>query len=445
MNLALKTSFFTALFFLLIPAAQVGAREKSEWSLGLDVQFEDIFFPQDYGEDSSKSLFKLELNPLAKWKYGEQWRLYFHPVFIANPDSKSEREKYYFDPSEAYLKFQKNVLTIQAGLNLITWGVTDGYNPVDVINSKQLFDPLRAKKIGALSLLVTESLPWFDYDFVYIPKARETILPGEQSRWLPREIFIPQVAENNLVLILPINIRYSYGRRETLNEALDNNLALRLQKTFSIFDLSLSGFDGLAGFPLIEPQVTGTILQVSPKTVVQVNPDIVLNIKSYRIRQGGLSLVSHLAINQWDFLFKYETSYTQSLGDYVNLPGWTHENVLGLEKTFNIPDGTVTGILQYSFLETQKQNDSNISLNEIFRKAWMLGGRLAWKELWTASLLALYDDVHASHFEEIRLDRRFFDTWTLSLTADFITGSRENPLGLYDKNDSYRLSLSRSF
>lgn len=417
------------------------AHGKSEWSLGADTQLQEIYFPEAYGEDTNNSLFKFELDPLVKWKSGDHWRLYLRPVFVANPDNKSDREKYYFDPSEAYLKFQKNVLNIQLGFNLISWGVTDGYNPVDIVNTKQMFDPLKSKKLGALSLMISESLPWFDYDLVYIPQARESILPGEHSRWLPREVFVPQVPDNNLVLLLPTNLRYSYGKRDTLDNALSNNFALRLQKSFSIFDISLSGYDGLAGFPIIEPQVTGTIVQVSPKTVIQVDPDVLLNTKNYRIREGGFSLVSH----QWDFLFKYETSYTQSYGDYVNLPGWTHENVLGLEKTFNIPDGTLIGIIQYSFLDTQKKNDSNLSLTEIFRRAWMIGGRLSWREVWSASLLALYDDVHASHFEEITVSRRFYDAWTLSLSADYITGSIENPLGLYNKNDSYQLSLSRSF
>jgi hypothetical protein len=119
--------------------------------------------------------------------------------------------------------------------------------------------------------------------------------------------------------------------------------------------------------------------------------------------------------------------------------------VLGLEKTFNFNDAMLIAILQYSFLDSQKTNDSNISITEIFRRAWMAGGRLTWKEVWNASLLGLYDTVHYSHFLEVTVGRRLFDAWSLSLTADFIAGSSENPLGLYSKNDSYLLTVSRSF
>lgn len=431
---------FIVLFIFTIVWYQY-ANAESEWTFGADLQLSDQYFPEVYGEDTNDNLLKLELDPLIKWKSGEHWRLFFKPLLVANPDNKSSDERFFFEPSEAYIKFQKEVLNISVGYNIVTWGVTDGYNPIDVVNRKQIYDPIRSKKLGSPSILISESLGWFDYDLMYIPKSREAIMPGENSRWLPREVFIPQVPGNNIVLLLPGNLRYQWGSSQVLDDALDNNFALRLQKTFSIFDISISGFDGAASYPIIEPQVTGSIVQVSPKTVIQVDPDVRLDMKQYRIRQGGFSLVSR----QWDFLFKYATSYTDDYGTYNNLPGWLHEHVLGLEKTFNFNDAMLIAIIQYSFLDSQKSNDSNISITEIFRRAWMAGGRLTWKEVWNASILGLYDTVHYSHFLEVTLGRRLFDAWSVNLTADFIAGSSENPLGLYSKNDSYLLTISRSF
>lgn len=428
------------LFFLLWIQGEKG-HASSDVSLGADIQYQENYFPQSYGEDTNRSLAKFEIDPILSWKKGEHWRLYARPTAIINPDNRSNSEKFFFDPTEAYVKFQKDVLRIQIGFNQVTWGVTDGYNPLDVVNTKQYFDPLKAKKMGSLSLFISESLAWFDYDFLYIPKARASLLPGDQSRWLPQEIFIPQTSDNNLILLLPQDVRYSYGDHGTLNKALDNNIALRLQKNFSVLDVSISGYEGVASFPLIQPQVTGTITQVSPKTVIQVSPDVVLNTKDYRIRQTGFSLIAHPG----DSLVKYESSYTQSIGDDSNLPGWTHENIVAFEHTFNTANASLIGILQYSFLNTEKKNDSNLSVTEIFRNTWMLGGRLAWKEVWNASLLALYNQSNSSHLEEISLGRRFFDAWTVSLTADFISGSRETPLGVYSKNNSYTLAISRSF
>ncbi|MEK2689204.1 hypothetical protein [Bdellovibrio sp. GT3] len=426
------------LFFIITP--QIATAE-SEWSFGADMNMTEFYYPEQYGEDTNDSLFKLELDPMVRWKKGDRWRVYSKPVLVANPDNKSTEEQFYFDPSETYIKFQKDVLDIYVGYNVVTWGITDGYNPIDIVNRRQLYDPLRSKKMGTPSILISESLKWIDYDLIYIPSAREAILPGENSRWLPREVFVPQVPGNDLVLLLPPNLRYTWGNEAILDDALENNFAIRLQKTISIFDFAITGYDGAASAPIIEPQVTGTIVEVSPKTVIQVDPDVRLDTKQYRIRQGGFSLVSR----QWDFLFKYATTYSDNYGDYVNLPGWIHESILGVEKTFNFSDAMLIAVVQYSFLDTERKNDSNISITEIFRRAWMAGGRLSWKEVWNASLLGLYDTVHSSTFVEVTLGRRFFDSWNASLTANFISGDIENPLGLYSKNDAYILSVGRSF
>ncbi|MNY75358.1 hypothetical protein D3C86_2146140 [compost metagenome] len=65
--------------------------------------------------------------------------------------------------------------------------------------------------------------------------------------------------------------------------------------------------------------------------------------------------------------------------------------------------------------------------------------------MWNLNFLVLLDTGHQSNYEEISLQRRLYDAWTLSLTADFIAGDADTPLGVYSKNDSYALALSRSF
>jgi hypothetical protein len=150
--------------------------------------------------------------------------------------------------------------------------------------------------------------------------------------------------------------------------------------------------------------------------------------------------------SQYDFLFKYATSYTQTIGDDPLLLGWTHENIVALEKTFQLgTDGVLIGVLQYSFLNTEKTNDSNLSLLEVFRNAWMLGGRMTWKEVWNFSFTGLYNKTNESQYGELTLGRRFLDRWTLAFTANIISGEIQNPLGVYNKNDNYQLSLSASF
>lgn len=440
-DFTMKLKGLAALIILLISCAGQAAR-KTEWSLHLDSKLEAQSFPQQYGDDTSTTLYRLELIPEYRWKYLETWRLHLKPLFVTDPENKSSEERSFFDPTEAYLRYQGESYSIQAGYNTFTWGVTDGYNPLDTINSKQYFDPLHARKLGAPSLTFSQGWGRWEYDLVYIPRARESVLPGENSRWLPREIYVPQTADNDLVLLLPENLRYTFSERRNFKSPLDNNYAFRLQYRGDWIDISLSTYEGVASFPYVEPVVTGSIVQVSPKTVIQVDPDVVLNAYNYRIQQSGLAIVT----NQADFLFKVVGSYTRSLEDNPNIQAWINENVVGLEKTFSLgSEGLMIAILQYSFINTDKKNDSNLSITEIFRSAYMGGGRMTWKEVWGFNFMALYDSLRGSSFQEYSINRRLYDKLLFTLSASFIQGSSETPLGLYDKNDSYSLSLSRSF
>ncbi|MGE5086489.1 MAG: hypothetical protein ACM3MG_09335 [Bacillota bacterium] len=412
-----------------------------ESSLGIDLKYEGKFFPDPFGDDTNSDLQNFEIIPDYRLKYKDSTRFVFKPYLLASPGNKSPSEQFWMDPAETYFQWKRDPLSIQVGYNIITWGVTDGYNPVDVVNPKQYFDPLHSRKKGILSLLVSESLSWFDYDFLYIPINAGATMPGEESRWLPREVFIPLDPANSTILLLPKSLRYHYGSTADLDHARDNNFALRLQKHLGPVDISVSGYDGAASFPLVQPLFTGTIVQVAPKTVIAVDPDVTLNLKNYRTRQGGGTFI----ISQWDFLFKYETSYSQSIGDDPLAPGWLHENVLGLEKTFSFTDGMLIGVLQYSFLNSQRSNDSNLSATEIFRRSWLLGFKMQWREVWNLSAQGLIDELHGSSFQEYSLGRRFFDRITIAATADFIEGPSDSPLGVYNKNDSYSLTVSSSF
>lgn len=418
------------------------ARRNTEWALNADIKLESIYFPEDIGDDTNQYLNRVTVIPYYRWKYKEDLRFFFKGDFTWDPQNKSTEEQIFADATELYLKYSGSRWSIQGGNTIYSWGSTDGYNPLDILNAKQYYDPLHSKKLGAPAITASLFSESWTTDLIFIPKQRQTMMPGPHSRWLPREVFIPQTPENDLVLLLPDNLRYRYGSREELDHALDANVALRLQWHSSNIDITLYGFEGANSFPIVQPVVTGTIEQVSPKTVIRVDPDVTLNLKDYKQRVLGFSWVS----SQWDFLLKYGGTYSQPQGHDPLLPGWTQENVIALEKSFNIGStGTLIAVLQHSFINSEIANDSNLSYTEIFRNSWMLGGRLSWSEVWTANLLGLYNANDESNFAEVSVARRLYDTWTLSFTADFFSGPVTSPLGIYSKNDSYALALSRSF
>lgn len=387
----------------LCTALSPEALAKSEWSLTTDAKIESVLWPAPYGEDTNNTLNRLALIPTLTGKFGSTYRLFVKPNFQWDPENKSTEERVFFDMGETYFKIRGESTSLQIGSSLVNWGVTDGYNPMDIVNPRQYYDPLRSVKLGAASLLLSHNTEKSEQELIYIPKNRASILPGTHSRWLPRQIYIPRSIDNNVVLLLPEDLRYTYESRQTLNNALDNNVGLRLQWHLGAVDLSFTGFDGAATFPIIQPEVTGTVIAISPLIILQTDPDVKLHLKTYRQRVGGFSWVS----SQWNFLFKYATNYSQSLGDDPLLPGWTHENILGLEKNFNLgKEGLLVAILQYSYINTEKENDSNLSVTEIFRRSWIAGGRFSWGDNWTFTALGLYDSIRFSNFQQYALARR---------------------------------------
>ncbi|RYZ88635.1 MAG: hypothetical protein EOP06_10605 [Proteobacteria bacterium] len=439
--LALAMLFFNPVVTLAADDASSDTFAGFDWSMTSDLRIESLYYPQSYGEGTNHNLNRLQLIPTFNGKSGEQWRAFIKPELFWDPQNNSASEKFFFEPREAFVKFKTPTFSVQAGNNIVNWGVTDGFNPLDSVNPRQYFDPLQSKKLGLTSLLFNLSTESTEHEWIVIPRGRASQLPGTNSRWLPREIFVPRSKENDVVLLLPPNIHFAYGETSELNDPFGLQGGYRLQHHAGSIDLGLILYEGAAAFPVVQPVVTGTIVQVSPKNVIQVDPEVSLRQKFYRQRQAGLTWVS----SQMNFLLKLETSYSQSLGDDPLLPGWSHESVAALERNFGFGNAQLTGVLQYSYIRDQKSDESNLSVSDIFRRAWMLGGRMTWDEVWTLNVLALYDTLKYSHFEQLTLARRLQDVWTLEASAMFISGDSATPLGVYNKNDNYRLALSRSF
>jgi hypothetical protein len=435
------SSLFAQSLALVLAAAFAPLAAHADSEFGADVRLAYTEWPQNYGETTNDRLTKLEIAPGASYKPTEKTRFVFKPYLLFDPGNTSPEERTFVDLGETTLRYKGDAFTIEAGSQIFHWGVTDGYNPLDVVNPEQYFDPLHAKKMGVVNLHYSHSSEQSEQELILIPTNRAAILPGPQSRWLPRKIFIPQDPNGNEELILPDTLRYTYESRETLNDAFKDNIAARLQWHWSGIDIGVIGYEGVAGFPLVQPVITGTIEQISPKIIIRTDPDVQLRLKDYRQKLIGGSWVS----SQAGFLLKYATSYATSVGEDPLLPGWEHHNIIAVEKNFQPTEAlTITAVLQHAFVNTERKNESNLSVNEIFRRAWMAGARIAYGDLWTVTAFALYDSIHFSNSQDITIARKFNDAWTIEVNGIAISGAPDTPLGVYDRNDSITLSLARS-
>jgi hypothetical protein len=84
------------------------------------------------------------------------WRFKLVPLAQVDPINNSNSERAWIDAQAAYTQYQSNGWTLQLGMNTFTWGVTDGYNPLDVVSARRYQEPLNPDKLGAPSVYFTK-------------------------------------------------------------------------------------------------------------------------------------------------------------------------------------------------------------------------------------------------------------------------------------------------
>jgi hypothetical protein len=441
----------------LLCAFSLNAQAEWKGSLGVDASFEELYWTAGkIPPDNNQYRFIGTLKAPMSLKNGRTLRFRFLPLFQSDNNSPSKNERLYFDAQEAYMQLQWLPWTIQLGSNVQTWGDTDVFNPLDVVNARRYYDPLRSEKMGAPTILVKREWETFLIEALYIPRQRETKIPGEQSRWLPREVYKSRsfegVAVNNStlsgVLNLPADLRYHYENSVVLTAATNDNIGGRLKFRLPGFDWTLAGFQGAAAAPSVNLHIFRIVsfLPFDATTAnVSVGSDIFMIPVYFKNRMLGTSFVWVLG----DFLVKGASAQNHVVSTYLSgqlppdsLPKDSLENVLGIERTFSVGKGALTALLQGTYVKRDEKLDTNsVSLSRMFDRAGMLGLRWSAGDRFTLMGSVLYDTRFKGDLEHFEASYKIQDGWLAKVAADLLGGGPETPLGTYRRNDRVVVSL----
>jgi hypothetical protein len=383
----------------------------------------------------------------SNFKHGRDWRIKVHPLLQADPFNYSATERYWAEIPEAYVQLQDNGWRIQAGYNTFNWGVTDVYNPLDVLNARRLQDPLRQDKLGAPSLSVKKDVDNVSFEAVYIPLQRKSILPGEQSRWLPRQVFTTTAIGNGTdtaILNLPPHLQYHFDPDRERDSALSNNYAARVQVTGIAqgLDASFQYFEGAATSPAVDLTVSGTVVSLQPQLVIDADPRIALIPVYYRQREYGGSLVYAAG----GMIFRFEGSATRLISRGSDLLGNAEEFVLAVERPFPIGGQDLTVILQGSYANrSMPLTNTATAFNRIFDRTALVALRYSFSEKMSVLVSALWDVRFHEEFAHLEGTYRLTDTWKLGLSFDGLWGDIQTPLGGFNNNDRAVMSLKADF
>ena len=128
-----------------------GGRDNAleSWKGFLEVRPRTYFKARDQG-DRNDEQFLVEGEFEFEFRMADDVSAYFRPrVFFDALDSDLER----FEPYEAYVTFENYDGDIRVGQFVENWGIADTFNPVDVINRRDLgTDVLDANRLGELGI-----------------------------------------------------------------------------------------------------------------------------------------------------------------------------------------------------------------------------------------------------------------------------------------------------
>ncbi len=403
-----------------------------EYSGSAGTYFQDLAVPASTVTQSEKAGLTLDLS--LENKLSSQWKfktdLFMRTDFVA----RDSTEFFQFMPQNFYLQKRNKNFTWRFGLQTLSIDGPDVVNPADILHAKNWIDPTAPQSFGSAGLSMNyESGDW-NWEVSYVPRQTTPVLPGEHSPWLPRKNRLPIESEDTEVRI-PDNVQYQYLGATELNNALNNNISLKLQQKSESLETQLIYYNGLAQSPFLLTGITGTLISVNPDIIAVDSP---VKLRPLYYRQHAIAGTFNMPFESWAIHGGF--NWLSPQGNDDRIPDETSLMTLGMEKSVETSIGMITGVLDY--IRQKKQDENQISfLRSIFEEAVTLGARIPYGEETSLILGGLYDLKGQSSLYKFSLHHRLTNSWTFEGGAQFLQGPPDTLIGLYDNYDSYYINF----
>ncbi|MGZ3651948.1 MAG: hypothetical protein ACXWSC_12210 [Bdellovibrionota bacterium] len=412
-----------------------------KYSVGASADLQGQYFPDPLSPQVKQAFGIANGELLGTLKVGHTFLARFRPTGHVDPNNPTKSEQSWYDLPEGYIQLKGNVAegtaaTLQLGYNTFTWGVTDGYNPVDVVSARRYSDPLNSEKLGAFSALGRIDLGWVLAEGIFIPWQRSSILPGDHSRWLPREIG-GDIQTGGTLFHPPTVPVYTFVPPVSYDAALQNNLGARLSSHFLGMDAAAYYFDGASSIPAVAYTLDGTVIRTDANFFpleISANPLIVLKPIYNRVTMAGGSAVFPI----WELLIRGELAVTNAYRK--NSSAITEQNtetVVEVEHTFTGEKSTLTTIGLLSWADPQDNGVSTTStpsLTRLFDRAG--GGGVRWQptEAFSGEAFAVFDVKRGGSLYKGQLSYKLSDAFKIYSGGEVFNGQTTQPTGVYRKN-----------
>lgn len=382
----------------------------------------------------------VELNLEGKGDIGESGRWNFSPwILAAGPSDPDEAVQ--FEPTQAYLQLSAGSRKTRIGFQTFAWEGTDLVNPFDMAQARNYRDPFNIRTRPSLALWHQIERGAWQAEFIYIPRATPPLLPGDRSPWWPRQKVLP-LDSQKFELRLPTGVEYRLLEGETLNNALDNNIAIRLIRRGENGDFSIAVFDGLANDPSVGLGDTTLKNPIQVDPIVIAEPEGAVELRPANIRWRAAAAGFNYAFSKG--VFRWAGRTQQPLGDDVRVPAWSSLNVFSWEQNVSVRERDWT--LLFEIFSVQRSEEEQVSfLRSIFDRACAIGARIPVTDDMEIYAGGVYDSIGKSSLARFSWKQRWSDNWSSDLDINSLSGPPDTLLGVFQDYDRVDLTLRRSF
>jgi hypothetical protein len=382
-----------------------------------------VFSNNPYEIDLSETRIKLELLSTLGENTAFSSRFYY-----AYNGMKKIGE---WDLQEAFMDYYSDFIDIRFGKQVIAWGKADEINPTDILNPQILSNITEDKNIRKIGLLSLKT-DWKFYDFIlegiWKPEFQSMQLPELNSRWaffsLPGVIELPSP---------------SYPE----NKLENTEWAFKLYRTISLFDFSISYFDGWDN--IFTPNL------VFNPVAQQMELD---QLVFHRTRMFGADFAGSIqSVGVWGECAYFRTEDTEGIDPFIKNP--YVQFVFGGDYTFgyNIETNVqyfqqyITKIDDDAEEESEKDVISKLGIGIPLQQATSFRVKKkfgAWEVNWI-ELFGLYDIKHKGMMLQPKLVISPEDAFLVEIGMMIYDGDEESIFGRFDNNDQIYLKGTYSF
>ncbi len=423
----MKIFIFLFIFVLKFPAAQAAGESKTEFTIF------DLSYPRATGLQSNVVGF--DAHSLQTWNWSSSLELNFE--FDADFQNVTEpKDRARFDFSETQFRWKIRGWKIQVGMIRPQWTSTDGLNPMNLLNAIDATDLLRTKDLGQLGASVFWAGSPITLEWIVVPWARLSRLPGASSSWWPQGSELLILSENQSEFRVPQNINYQIFDAEAVGKAQSWNSAAQVKAQTASFDFAVAYHDGVDPTPNIQTNLQANLVQVSP-VVFELASPVQLTPIFYRRQAQAFSV-------QWtgdSSSLKASHRRAQSVRSQVY-------SVLGIEQHFGSGLSTWVLVLEKAFSQSGiSPTDSLAILNQasFFERAWFFGIR---KSITESSLLgvdAVYDSEQKNQIYRAQITHRWSENLSTNLLSTWLEGPKTSITGIATNKDRIDLLMTAVF